>query len=254
MRLACDRAGIRPTRNQRRTSARRQRCLQRWITSPPAITIAALDTLSRTAPRWVVIDKPAGLLSVPGKNPSLPDAQSWCRGHFAHAAGPLTVHRLDMSTSGLLLLALDPEAHRDLSAQFEHRTVGKRYIALVHGSPAHAHGIIAGPMRPDVTRRPLQIIDSIHGRPAVTTYSILQTESLAGDAAARMALTPHTGRSHQLRLHMASIGHPILGDELYGPPEPQLPTVARLMLHAEHLAFADPATGSRIEVTVRAPF
>ena len=159
-----------------------------------------------------------------------------------------------MSTSGLLLLALDPEAHRDLSAQFEHRTIGKRYIALVHGTPAHAHGIIAAPMRPDVTRRPLQIIDAIHGRPAVTTYSTLQTETLASEPATRIALTPHTGRSHQLRLHMASIGHPILGDELYGPSLVTGTPAARLMLHAEHLAFTDPTDGSRIEVTAPTPF
>lgn len=211
----------------------------------PPITVVAQGQGAR--PRWVVIDKPPGLLSVPGKDPDLPNAQAWCRGAFAHAQGPITVHRLDMHTSGLLLLALDAEAHRALSAQFARREVEKTYTALVHGTPPHVEGTIDLPMRADITRRPLQIIDHTLGKPAQTTYRVQAHNA----GTTRVELVPHTGRSHQLRLHMATIACPIVGDALYGPPGDPSP---RLMLHATSLMFTDPDTGDRITCTAEPAF
>jgi tRNA pseudouridine32 synthase/23S rRNA pseudouridine746 synthase len=204
------------------------------------------------APRFVVIDKPPGLLSVPGKPvPGGPDNQDCVAGRiramYPHARGPLTVHRLDMETSGLMVLGLDEGAQRSLSMQFEQRRVGKAYTALVADRPASDSGRITLPIRPDVDRRPHQIVDFVHGRAATTDWFIVSAAPPT-----RLRLVPVTGRTHQLRLHLAhpdGLNSPILGDRLYGgPPAP------RLMLHAHHLAFDDPDDGHRIEVESPAPF
>lgn len=220
--------------------------------------------LIASTPHYVVIDKPAGLLSVPGLGPANQhSAASWCRTTFPHATGPVTVHRLDMHTSGLLLMALDAAAHRHLSRQFEARTTSKSYIAIVDGSPTTDSGTINLPMRPDIDNRPRQIIDFIHGRPATTHYRVLDRLPLH----TRLELSPVTGRSHQLRVHCAhpapaGLGCPIVGDSLYNPanllsskkldvPNEKAP---RLHLHAAVLDFDDPVSGLRIHCESPAPF
>jgi tRNA pseudouridine32 synthase / 23S rRNA pseudouridine746 synthase len=213
-------------------------------TTPALLVVHASD-------RYVVIDKPAGLLSVPGKG----DANQDCvparvRAMFPHATGPLVVHRLDMDTSGLLVVALDPDAQRELSTQFEERTVQKRYIALVEGAVAVETGTIDAPVRPDLTNRPVQVVDPAHHRLAVTSWRVLALET----DRTRLELAPITGRTHQLRVHCAHIGHPILGDVLYGPQPATADSAPRLMLHAADLAFADPATGRRVEYASAVPF
>lgn len=204
--------------------------------------------------RLVVIDKPAGLLSVPGKGPENQDcAAARVAAAFPHAAGPLVVHRLDMETSGLLVFGLDPQAQRALSMQFEARTVAKRYVAILasdpraHGKPAS--GEISVPIRPDITRRPLQIVDDEHGRPAVTRYTLGRATA---EGWCEVEFEPITGRSHQLRLHSASprgLGTPIVGDRLYAGP-----SASRLMLHAAMLEFDDVETGVRTRVESAAQF
>lgn len=192
--------------------------------------------------RYAVIDKPAGVLSVPGKGEeNQVSVASWARARFPHATGPLIVHRLDMETSGLMVIAMDAAAHRDLSRQFESRAVSKRYTAIVRGQLAPeqgpgATGEITLPMRLDVEHRPLQIVDHAQGRPAHTAWRVLTYV----DDTTRVELSPTTGRTHQLRVHMAAIGHPIVGDSLYGGGT----LVPRLMLHACWLAFAEPRTGA----------
>jgi tRNA pseudouridine32 synthase/23S rRNA pseudouridine746 synthase len=211
-----------------------------------SVSLAILAIDAHAPPRWVAIDKPAGLLSVPGKDPALPNARALTSARYPHATGPMTVHRLDMATSGVLLLALDAEAHRHLSAQFEFRRTAKTYIAhLLHPLP-HDRGIVAAPLRLDPLHRPRQVIDALHGRPAATSY--LRSEHDPH----RVTLTPHTGRAHQLRLHMASLGCPILGDDLYGGQPPA--GAPRLHLHAATLTFADPTTGASVTVTSPVPF
>ncbi len=196
--------------------------------------------------RYVIIDKPAGLLSVPGKGEANQDCvPARVRAMFPHATGPLVVHRLDMDTSGLLVVALDPDTQRDLSAQFEQRAVEKHYIALVDGVVQVETGTIDVPVRPDLTNRPVQVIDPSHHRPAVTSWRILSLET----DRTRLELTPITGRTHQLRVHCAHIGHPILGDVLYGPQPATSESAPRLMLHAAALSFNDPSTGRRVECT-----
>jgi len=195
--------------------------------------------------RFVVIDKPSGLLSVPGKGPDKADCvASRVREMFPSATGPLTVHRLDMDTSGLILLALDAEAHRTLSMQFEARTVSKAYIALLAGIIEPDEGEIDLPIRADIDNRPRQIHDPILGKPSRTRYRVLER---AGGIT-RVEFTPITGRSHQLRVHAAhelGLGTPILGDALYGGPAPP-ESADRLMLHATSLEFDDPTDGSRV--------
>lgn len=197
------------------------------------------------------MDKPAGLLSVPGKGEANQDCVASRLGvRFPHATGPLIVHRLDMDTSGLMVLALDPEAHRVLSRQFEARTTAKRYIAHVDGQPESDFGEIDLPIRLDVERRPIQIVDHVAGRPSLTRWRVLARHP----GHTRLELEPVTGRTHQLRLHLASINLPILGDVLYGP-QPRTRTLApRLCLHAAMLEFDDPDSGERRRVESPAPF
>jgi tRNA pseudouridine32 synthase/23S rRNA pseudouridine746 synthase len=165
-----------------------------------------------------------------------------------------------MDTSGLLLVALDPESQRALSEQFRLRTVEKRYTALVSGILKSENGTISLPVRPDIARRPYQVVDLDHHRPAVTAWRVLSLET----DRTRVELFPLTGRTHQLRVHCAypgpgglgadAMGHPIIGDVLYGTPAEAACEPQRLMLHASFLSFTDPATGRRVELRSAAPF
>lgn len=200
--------------------------------------------------RFVVVDKPAGMLSVPGKGPEKADcAVARVRAMFPRATGPVVVHRLDMDTSGAIVFALDDETQRALSRQFESRTVGKRYGALLAGEIDHDEGVIDLPIRADIENRPMQIHDPERGKPSVTRYRVLERSG----GTTRVEFTPITGRSHQLRVHAAhelGLGCPILGDVLYGDGA----SAPRLMLHATGLSFDDPETGERVEARSGVPF
>jgi tRNA pseudouridine32 synthase/23S rRNA pseudouridine746 synthase len=211
------------------------------------VSIAGVEVLGATA-RMVVVNKPAGMLSVPGKAAHNKDCVvARVRQALPAARGPIVVHRLDMDTSGLLVLALDEEAQRDLSRQFEERTVEKAYEALLEGRLAGASGVIDAPMRADLERRPVQIVDHEQGRPSRTEWRVLGYEP----GRTRVTLRPTTGRTHQLRVHVAHVGHPIVGDVLYGRAERE---AGRLMLHATRLVFNEPVGGERVEFRSAAPF
>ncbi len=197
----------------------------------------------------VVVDKASGLLSVPGIGPDKADCLA--SRVAAEHQGARIVHRLDRDTSGVIVLARDAKSHRSLSMAFEARLVEKSYVALVAGRPASDHGTIDAPMRKDLDHPPLQLIDPIHGRPSVTHWEVADW-SQAHDASL-LRLTPETGRSHQLRLHLQSVGHPILGDDLYAPA-PRRDQARRLCLHAASLTFAHPFTGNRVTFVAPVPF
>jgi tRNA pseudouridine32 synthase/23S rRNA pseudouridine746 synthase len=197
--------------------------------------------------RIVVVDKPTGLLSVPGIGPEKAD----CVVARLAVADPAVriVHRLDRDTSGVMILARDAEAHRGLSIQFQDRLVEKRYIAVAAGRLAEDEGVIDLPIRKDLDDPPRQRIDLVHGRPSTTRWRVLER---ARDRT-RLELTPETGRSHQLRLHLRTIGHPILGDDLYAPPH--LRALAdRLLLHALMLRIAHPSTARPMTFEAPCPF
>jgi tRNA pseudouridine32 synthase / 23S rRNA pseudouridine746 synthase len=218
--------------------------------------IPALSIVAATD-RYAVVDKPSGMLSVPGKGPEKADcAAARVGAMFRGATGPLVVHRLDMETSGLLVLGLDEDAQRELSAQFENRVVEKSYVALLATCPSHTwHGAdpldaeageIALPLRGDLERRPLQVVDVENGREAITRWRVLGREI----DRVRIRFEPLTGRTHQLRVHAArGLGRPIIGDELYGGME-----APRLMLHAATLSFLEPGTARRVEFSCAPPF
>ncbi len=200
----------------------------------------------------VVTDKPAGLLSVPGRGPDKQD----CLARRMQAVWPdaRVVHRLDMATSGVWLMARGPDMQRAFSRAFEQQAVDKRYVAVVAGRvtpPASADGWgeIALPLAADWPNRPLQKVDPERGRPSLTRWRILQ----AGPDRTRLELAPRTGRSHQLRVHLQALGHPILGDALYAPPQVQA-MAPRLLLHACVLRLIHPATGQPLEIRCEAPF
>lgn len=250
----------------------------------------------------LVVEKPAGLLAVPGRGPEGADCLStraqrfWC--------DTLIVHRLDMATSGLMLLARSPEMQRALGAAFAERRVEKRYVAVVHGEPmadpstearTDTHtgedvgaGIDAAlsrasgwneidlPIAADWPRRPLRIIDAELGKPSITRWR-LYDDARVGDTGepeecspiapmarmgpsasrihpgARLLLAPVTGRTHQLRVHLSAIGHPILGDALYAPPEVAA-AAPRLLLHASSLGLLHPRTGTALRFASEPPF
>lgn len=193
----------------------------------------------------IVIDKPAGLLAVPGRGESGRDnAASRVQQRYPDA---LIVHRLDMATSGLLLFARGARVHRDLSAAFAKRHVHKRYVAVVHGVVEADRGEIDAPLSADWPNRPRQIVDVEHGKPSLTRWRVLAR----GASTTRLDLEPVTGRSHQLRVHLLSIGHPICGDPLYGALPPATP---RLLLHACGLCLVHPLTGMACRFESTAPF
>ena len=197
----------------------------------------------------LVVDKPAGLLSVPGRGTHLQDCLS-ARVQAIYA-DTLVVHRLDMATSGLMLFARGAAAQRSLSQAFAQREVHKRYVAVVHGRMAQDQGEIDLPLMADWPNRPMQKVDTDHGKPSLTRYRVLAFDAAAHTT--RVLLEPVTGRAHQLRVHLLAIGHPMLGDALYAPP-PVLAMANRLLLHAESIAFRHPTNGSMIELTCGVPF
>jgi tRNA pseudouridine32 synthase/23S rRNA pseudouridine746 synthase len=197
----------------------------------------------------LVIDKPAGLLSVPGRGPANADSlASRIQARFPEAR---IVHRLDMATSGLIIMALGAEMERRLSIAFQQRAVHKLYIAMVAGQPAPESGEITLPLIADWPNRPRQKVDLQLGKPSLTGYTVLEYDS-ASDTS-RVELRPHTGRTHQLRVHLQAIGHPILGDELYGDNATHKPA-SRLLLHATALRLPHPLTGEQLKLESPAPF
>ena len=192
----------------------------------------------------VVINKSPGLLSVPGRGADKADcASSRVQQHYADA---LVVHRLDMATSGLLLMARGGQVQRTLNQAFAERQVHKRYIAEVAGLlPVQAEWQdINLPISADWPRRPLRVIDPVHGKPSLTRWRCIGTD--AQRHTSRLELEPMTGRSHQLRVHLQAIGYPILGDTLYATHQIQL-LASRLHLHAQWLAFDHPEHGNKVE-------
>lgn len=194
----------------------------------------------------IIVEKPHGLLSVPGREPEKSDCLE-ARLRRTHP-GALTVHRLDMETSGLVLFARDRDMQRALSKLFEARHVDKAYTACVNGVPAEENGVIDLPLASDWPNRPKQRADT-NGKPALTKWRVLQRSA----DNTRLALFPLTGRTHQLRVHLSAIGHPILGDTLYGGPKNQA-AADRLLLHANRLCFVHPATDQEIDVASPVPF
>ena len=196
---------------------------------------------------WLaVVNKPAGMLSVPGKE-DVVSVYSMMRERYPDADGPLIVHRLDMATSGLLVVAKTKQVHQNLQAQFKNRSVGKRYIALLQGSVSQDAGMVELPLCPNPLDRPRQMVHTGYGKPAVTDFEVLERK----DNRTRIAFYPRTGRTHQLRVHAAhplGLHCPIIGDELYGRK------AERLYLHAEMLEFTHPVTGKRISITQKADF
>ncbi|WP_168354277.1 RluA family pseudouridine synthase [Bacteroides muris (ex Afrizal et al. 2022)] len=197
---------------------------------------------------WLsVINKPAGMLSVPGKEDAV-SVYSLMRGQYPEADGPLTVHRLDMATSGLMLIAKTKRVHQNLQAQFKNRLVRKRYVALLEGVVPKDKGTVDLPLCLNPLDRPRQMVHTEHGKPAITDYQVL--ERLDGKQT-RIAFYPRTGRTHQLRIHAAhplGLHCPIIGDELYGEK------AKRLYLHAEYLEFTHPITGETLRITKEAEF
>ena len=197
----------------------------------------------------IVLDKPSGLLSVPGRGLERADCLA-SRVHVRFADARI-VHRLDMATSGLIVMARGAHMERALSIAFQQRQVEKCYEALVAGRPAQVEGDIHLPLITDWPRRPRQKVDPDTGKPSHTHFRVLSYDP--GADVSRVALIPHTGRSHQLRVHLQAIGHPILGDELYAP-DAAFQAAPRLMLHACRLCFAHPALGYRLELNSPPPF
>jgi tRNA pseudouridine32 synthase/23S rRNA pseudouridine746 synthase len=202
----------------------------------------------------LVLDKPAGLLSVPGRGEDKQDCLSTRVQAFYPDA--LVVHRLDMATSGLMLMARSVGIQRTLGALFERREVDKRYIAVVDGLPPPAQSpdgwsLIDLPIIVDWPRRPLRIIDAELGKASQTRWRVLSQDSAAQTT--RLELKPLTGRSHQLRVHLQALGHPILGDRLYAP-EAVCAMAERLLLHACALAFTHPVSGEATRFESSTPF
>lgn len=194
-----------------------------------------------------VVDKPAGLLSVPGRGAHLADCMiARLQKVFPEA---LLVHRLDLDTSGVMVFAMTRHAQRVLSMQFELRQVRKVYIARLWGHLEPREGRVELPLCVDWPNRPRQHVDHEKGRPAVTDWRVLRHE---GDGTTRVRLTPRTGRSHQLRVHMRELGHPILGDPLYA--EGAARAFPRLMLHAESLRFRHPDSNKAMTFSAPCPF
>lgn len=193
---------------------------------------------------FVVVNKSTGLLTVPGRGADKQD----CLYHRVLEEFPdaLMVHRLDMDTSGLVLFARSPEVQRNLSMQFERREISKTYIALVEGVVGEEDGTVEYSLRKDMTQRlpPKHLVDCVRGKKAITHWRVLER----GAATTRLALFPKTGRSHQLRVHMQSIGFPIVGDPIYGRAS------ERLMLHAAVLELHHPTTGEAIRLESPVPF
>lgn len=211
------------------------------IYRPPADT--GLDVIQRDDD-LLVLNKPSGLLSVPGKGPDLADCLE-ARAHAVHP-GALIVHRLDRDTSGVFIMALNANAQRHLGLQFERRHLSKTYQALVAGRVEADDGEIDLPLIADWPNRPKQKVCRDAGKPALTRWRVLSRTGTS----TRLELAPHTGRSHQLRVHLKEIGHPILGDPLYGDAA----AAPRLMLHAHTLTLRHPTGGATETFCAEVPF
>ena len=191
-----------------------------------------------------LLNKPAGMLSVPGRTENYSVA-TWAQQRWE---GAMMVHRLDMLTSGLILVAKTAEAYHHLQRQFEEHTIKKKYLALVEGTPEKEHGIIDLPLIYDPVNRPRQVVDYERGKRAITEYRVLSTQS---PCVTLLALWPHTGRTHQLRMHCAhpdGLGCPIVGDELYGHKSD------RLYLQAQAITFIHPVSGKRMHFELSVAF
>lgn len=195
----------------------------------------------------LVVVKPHGLLSVPGRGEDKQDCLI-ARLKLEYPEARI-VHRLDRDTSGILVLGLNADTHRELSRQFQDREVDKRYIALIAGHPAENSGSVDLPLRYDPPTKPRHVVDMENGQHALTHWQVVAREP----GFTRVSLEPYTGRSHQLRVHMLALGHPILGDALYAEGE-ALTLRPRLCLHAEQLSFTHPVTGARMHFQSPAPF
>jgi tRNA pseudouridine32 synthase/23S rRNA pseudouridine746 synthase len=213
---------------------------------PDEITVLHVDQ------SMLVLDKPAGLLSVPGRGEDKQDCLSTRVQRLYPDA--LIVHRLDMATSGLMVLARGAEAQRSLNDAFAERAVTKRYVAVVDGQmapPPNTWGVIDLPIIVDWPNRPRRVIDHPIGKPSVTRWRVLSHS--ARDDTTRVELEPVTGRSHQLRVHLLALGHPIVGDALYGSPRVQ-PSANRLLLHACSLELSHPTTAETMRFLSKAGF
>jgi tRNA pseudouridine32 synthase/23S rRNA pseudouridine746 synthase len=208
----------------------------------------------------IIVNKPAGLLSVPGRGTDRADCLATrVQNVFSEV---FSVHRLDMGTSGLIMFARNKDMHRRLSHLFRERLVSKRYVALLAGHVGSIAGEVDLPLVSDWPNRPLQKVDIVYGRPSLSRYRLLKYTNVTnhssvqsgkhGIAASRVELEPLTGRTHQLRVHMAAIGHPIIGDVLYGQEAGY--KADRLLLHSQLLSFAHPLNGKTITVTCDPPF
>ena len=196
-----------------------------------------------------VIHKPEGLLSVPGKDAAQPSVYALMRSKYPEATSPLIVHRLDMSTSGVMMIAKTEFAYHRLQKAFLNHQIQKKYVAIISGKDIPEKGIISLPLMPDYLDRPRQIVDHKQGKEAITEYEVLEP---VDDSHLRIALYPKTGRTHQLRVHCAhheGLNAPILGDPLYGNEK-----AARLHLHAEEITFEHPLTGKKTTITRKADF
>ena len=203
----------------------------------------------------VVLNKPSGILSVPGR---LAEHQDCLQNRVQRVLPSATiVHRLDMATSGLMIMALNKPAHVAISRQFEQRKTHKSYLARVFGSVKQSEGSVDLPLICDWPNRPKQKVDHENGKPSLTHYRVLSSSSNAnednGTESTLLELTPVTGRSHQLRIHMLALGHPILGDKLYAHPEARAMS-CRLQLHALKLSLFHPSTEQAMTFSAPCPF
>ncbi len=212
---------------------------------PPGLDIVHEDE------RLIVCNKPSGLLTVPGKDPSLADClETRVQARRSDRPDTKVVHRRDKDTSGLILLAYDKKALGALGSQFEHRKVAKYYVARVWGEVEGDRGLVDLPLATDWENKPRQRVDHENGRQSRTEWEVLAREP---GGVTRMKLIPLTGRTHQLRVHMVALGHPILGDSFYAAGA-ALAAADRLQLHAEMLGFAHPDDQRRLEFVAPAPF
>jgi len=204
-------------------------------------------TIIEANDQFVIALKPSGLLTVPGRGDELQDcAIARLQSEYATAT---VVHRLDLDTSGVMVFALNKAAHRHLGLQFEKRRVKKTYIAIIAGHPVEKRGRISLPLICDWPNRPRQMVCTENGREAITDWRIIGREG----ENTRVALTPKTGRSHQLRVHLARMGHPILGDPFYAQDR-DFEASERLLLHAQTLGFRHPDGGEPLEFNAPCPF
>jgi len=201
---------------------------------------------------FIVLNKSSGILSVPGR---LPEHQDCLQNRVQRVLPTATiVHRLDMATSGIMLMALNKAAHVAISRQFEQRKTKKSYIARVFGKINDIEGSVDLPLICDWPNRPKQMVDHENGKASLTHYSVLSYDESASERVTTLVeLRPVTGRSHQLRVHMLALGHPILGDRLYAHVQ-ALALSSRLKLHARNLAFTHPVTGELLSFTAPCPF